>query len=244
MDSDRLFPRTRYSVLAAVASPDAVERERAFGLLVEGYWKPVYKLLRVKWRWVKEEAEDATQEFFARAFEKGFFDRYNPEAARFRTYLRTCLERFAANRHRDRQREKRGGGQPTLSLDFLAAEGELGPAEVAEGLDAEEYFQREWMRSFFEGVVAELGARCQELGKTKQFALFERYDLADGEPAERPTYAELAAESGLPVTQVTNYLAWTRREFRRLALERLRRVTTSDEDFRAEAKLLFGVEPP
>lgn len=242
--AEGVFPATRYSVLAAVASADAAERERAFGLLVEGYWKPVYKLLRVKWRWGNEEAEDATQEFFARAFEKGFFSGYDPSSARFRTFLRTCLDRFAANRHRDQQREKRGGGRATLSLDFLAAEGELGASEADSGLDAEQYFQREWMRSFFEQVVAELGSRCRELGKATQLALFERYDLADGDPGERPTYAALAAETGLPVTQVTNYLAWARREFRRLALERLRRVTTSDEELRAEAKLLFGVEPP
>lgn len=236
------FPATRYSVLAAVASEDVAERERAFGLLVEGYWKPVYKLLRVKWRWGKEEAEDATQEFFARAFEKGFFDRYEPRSARFRTFLRTCLDRFIANRHRDQQREKRGGGAVTLSLDFLAAEGELGSAEAATELDAEDFFQREWMRSFFEAVVAELEARCRALGKTTQLELFTRYDLADHDTSERPTYAELAATTGLPVTQVTNYLAWTRREFRRLALERLRRVTTSEEELKAEARLLFGVE--
>ena len=47
---------------------------------------------------------------------------------------------------------------------------------------------------------------------------------------------------GLPVTQVTNHLAWARREFRRLILERLRELSASDAEFRSEARELLGVE--
>ena len=43
---------------------------------------------------------------------------------------------------------------------------------------------------------------------------------------------------------MTNRLAWTRREFRRLLLETLRGVTGSDEEFRLEARLLLGGEQP
>ena len=32
-----------------------------------------------------------------RALEKDFFDGYDPEKGSFRTYLRTCLDRFVAN---------------------------------------------------------------------------------------------------------------------------------------------------
>jgi len=42
---------------------------------------------------------------------------------------------------------------------------------------------------------------------------------------------------------VTNYLAFARREFRRIALERLREMAASDEEFRREARALLGVEP-
>jgi hypothetical protein len=46
------------------------------------------------------------------------------------------------------------------------------------------------------------------------------------------------------VTQVTNHLAWARRELRRLVLERLRLLAGSDAEFRAEAEDLFGVRIP
>lgn len=71
------------------------------------------------------DAEDLAQEFFSRAVQRGFFDDYDPERARFRTYLRTCLDRFAANARRDERRLKRGGGVTMLSLDVAGVEREL-----------------------------------------------------------------------------------------------------------------------
>jgi hypothetical protein len=49
---------------------------------------------------------------------------------------------------------------------------------------------------------------------------------------------------GLPVTQVTNHLAWARREFRRHVLAALRSLTGSEEEFRLEVRELLGVDPP
>lgn len=87
-----------------------------------------------------------------------------------------------------------------------------------------------------------LRRRAQEAGKEAALAVFERYDLEGPDAALKPTYAGLAAELGLPVTQVTNHLAWARREFRRLAMEALAAQCGSDDEFRAEARDLFGVD--
>jgi hypothetical protein len=74
-----------------------------------------------------------------------------------------------------------------------------------------------------------------------QFKLFERYDLDEAET--RPSYADLAAELNVAVTDVTNYLAFARREFRRSVLAQLQEMTGSEEEFRREAQALLGVEP-
>jgi hypothetical protein len=42
---------------------------------------------------------------------------------------------------------------------------------------------------------------------------------------------------------VTNYLAFARREFRRIAIEKLREMCASDDEFRREARSIFGVDP-
>jgi RNA polymerase sigma factor (sigma-70 family) len=238
------FPLTRRSVVRAAASADPETRRRAFEALVTAYWRPVYKYLRLKWSAPGEDAEDLTQGFFARALEKGFFDRFDPSRSRFRTYLRTCLDGFVANERKSARRLKRGGGAEHVSLDFAGAEAELGRQGPPEGGDMEEYFHREWVRSLFGVAVEGLRKRCVEAGKSVPFALFERYDLEGPDAPTRPSYAELARELGIPETQVTNHLAWARREFRRLVLEALAEATGSDEEFRAEARQLLGIDPP
>jgi hypothetical protein len=75
------------------------------------------------------------------------------------------------------------------------------------------------------------------------FALFERYDIEGAEAEARPRYADLAVEFGLAPTQVTNQLHWARRELRRIVLEKLREITASEEEFRAEARALLGRDP-
>src|SRR5579859_2762984 len=96
-DTGARFPRTRRSAVAAVGSGDPAERARGFDALVRAYWKPVYAHLRLRWRHGPDDARDLTQGFFARAFEKGFFADYDPSKALFRTFVKTCLDRFAAD---------------------------------------------------------------------------------------------------------------------------------------------------
>jgi hypothetical protein len=73
--------------------------------------------------------------------------------------------------------------------------------------------------------------------------LFERYDLAPTRSGEPPTYVSLASEFGLPVTQVTNFLALARREFRRAVLDALREISGTESEFRLEAMELLGIDP-
>jgi RNA polymerase sigma factor (sigma-70 family) len=244
------FPATRHSVVAGIASPDVHTRRVAFDALVSAYWRPVYKYVRIKWRRDREDAADLTQEFFARAFEKGSLGRFEPARTRFRTFLRLCLDGFVANEIKARGRLKRGGGVSFVPIDFAAAEHELSMHPAAHstdaaglvGTDEDDLFRQEWLRGLFSDAVAALRASCEAAGKTTQFAVFQRYDLND-HPDARPTYAQLASELAIPVTQVTNYLAFARRELRRLVLERLRALCATDEEFRLEARELLGSDP-
>jgi len=104
----------------------------------------------------------------------------------------------------------------------------------------DDYFRDEWVRSMFSLAVEELRALSQERGKEIAYRLFARYDLGDQGHDPEASYKLLAGEFHLPVTQVTNHLAWARREFRRIVLERLREITASDEEFQEEARLLLG----
>jgi RNA polymerase sigma factor (sigma-70 family) len=197
----------------------------------------VYGHLRLKWRAQPADAEDLTQEFFARAMDRGFFDGYDPDRGRFRTFLRACLDRFAANARRDQGRLKRGGGAIVVSLDFAGLEGELARVGAE---DPDEWFDGEWLRSLFRDAIDELRAGSLGTAREIRFRVFERHDLLPAGDEERPSYRELSGQLGVPVTQVTNHLAWARRELRRLLLERLAAVSGSDGELRAEAAELLG----
>jgi hypothetical protein len=234
------FPATRWTLVRATGSADPVVRRQATETLIAAYWKPVYKYIRVKWQAGNEDAKDLTQAFFAVAVEKGFFDPFDPGKARFRTFVRLCVDGFVANERRAANRLKRGGGAEILTLDFAAAEGELRRQEPAATVDPDDFFRREWVREMFASTVDDLRRRCAASGKELHFKLFERYDLDGPDAAEKPSYAGLAQEFGLAQTQVTNYLAVARRLFRRLVLERLRASTGSEDEYRDEVWRLFG----
>lgn len=228
------FPTTRRSVVLALASTDEAERTRAFDTLVACYWKPLYKFARVAWRRSREDAEDLTQSFFARAFEKESLATYDVAKASFRTFLRLLFERHVNNEWKSGQRIKRGGGE--VHLDFESAEIEVA-GELAHSVTPEEYFQREWVRSVFSLAVERLRERCDVEGKRVQFAIFEQYDLDDDRGV---SYRELATRFDIPETQVTNFLSAARRRFREIVLDALREVTATDQEFRAEARALLG----
>ena len=233
------FPATRLSVVERTRSGDEETRRVALATIIEAYWKPAYKYLRLKWSLDADAAADLTQEFFASALEKEVVEKYDPARARFRTYLRLCLDGFASNARKAERRQKRGGGVTLVPLDFETAEGEIATREPAVDADVDELFYREWVRALLERSVADLKRHAGEIGRPEMFEVFSRYDLIE-EGEERPTYTAIASALNLTAATVTNHLAAMRREFRKIVLERLRELTSSDEEWEAEAARLLG----
>jgi RNA polymerase sigma factor (sigma-70 family) len=234
------FPSTRWSLIIAARSPEAEERQRALDLLIAAYWKPVYKYIRLRWNKPNEDAKDLTQEFFSRLLEKDFLDSFNPERARLRTFLRVCVDRFLTNEEKAAHRLKRGGDLQFLSLDFESAEGELKQIDIPAPERMDDFFAREWIRSVFTLAVEKFRGECEQRGKQAHFRLLELYDIEEG--GKELTYEQVAKQFGLKASDVTNYLAYARRELRRIVLEQLRDMTASEKEFRREARTLLGVE--
>jgi RNA polymerase sigma factor (sigma-70 family) len=230
------FPQTRNSAIFSTRSDNPSERERAYSAILTSYWKPVYKYIRVQWNKGNEDAKDLTQSFFLQSMEKGWFTSFDPSKGSFRTFLRTCVDGFVSKQNDAAQRIKRGGGASFVPLDFETAEGELVELPLPSETNTDEFFYKEWVRHLFSMSVEQLRTECEAAGKLKHFSLLERYDLDQS----TQSYGELAVEFDLPVSQVTNYLAWARRQFRRIVLDRIREISGSDEEFQREAKLLLG----
>jgi galactose mutarotase-like enzyme len=92
-----------------------------------------------------------------------------------------------------------------------------------------------------ERAVIDLKQYADATTRPVMFEVFARYHLVeDGDV--RPTYTEIARALNLTPATVTNHLAAMRRQFRKIVLERLRELTSSEEKWEAEAAKLLGAK--
>lgn len=238
------FPSTHHSAIRGLAHADTTLRQRSWNTVIGVYWKPAYKHVRLKWRIESEASRDIVQSFFLQAMDRQFLVNFDPSRARFRTFFRTCLDRFVMNEQQASSRIKRGGDVEHVSLDFAAAEQELVNLHSVPEDSIDRFFEQEWARSVLTTAVSHFHEYCTTHEKTLHFQLFEAYDLSEGEPHTMPSYASLAATFGISESAVTNYLAWSRRQFRQTVLETIADLTASEEEYRAEVRAILGITLP
>ena len=215
-------------------------RARALEAFATAYWTPVSRYIRFKWRLDAEHAADLTQEFFARTLENDALARFDPERARFRTYVRLLVDGFVSNARKADLRLKRGGAFAAVPLEETLADGQVRSHEPPVIDDHDEAFYREWVRALFEGRGGRPARRGPGPGPRRAVRGLPPLRPRRLRGEAQPSYADVAAALGLTVTTVTNHLAAMRRMLRARVLDRLREATGSDEEFEAEAKRLLG----
>ena len=111
-----MFVTTRWSVVLAAQDKSSPDPAAAPETLCRAYWYPLYAYVRGS-GCSPHDAQDLTQECFARLLAQDWLRVVLPEKGRFRTFLLVTMKRFLTNEwHRD-MRQKRGAGQQPLSLD-------------------------------------------------------------------------------------------------------------------------------
>ena len=91
-----LFLTTHWSVVLAAKDKSSPESAAALEVLCRAYWYPLYAFVRRQGH-SPTDAQDLTQEFFARLLAKEYLQAADREKGRFRTFLRVALRRFLAN---------------------------------------------------------------------------------------------------------------------------------------------------
>jgi RNA polymerase sigma factor (sigma-70 family) len=196
--------------------------------------------LRLRHKCADFDARDLTQGFFADCWEQNSLSAFDPARARFRTFVRTCVDRYVVDQHRRSSAQKRGGEWDHLPIDMAQLERDTSLIDPALSSDPERLFEAEWTRSLLLQALSDLRASYASQSRELDLALFDEYELAAG---ERPSYAELALYYRVPVTTVTNRLAAVRRALRTQLAENLREITATEQEYRDESYRIFGALP-
>src|SRR5438093_372162 len=146
---------------------DGIAAREALASLCSTYWYPLYAFIRRQGS-APHEAEDLTQEFFYRFLERHALGSVQPAAGKFRSFLLVCLKNFLANERERAQTQRRGGGQPLVSLDGTDAETRysLEPADLR---TPEAVFERRWAFALLERTMTALRHEYATAGKHEQF---------------------------------------------------------------------------
>ena len=231
------FPSTIWSLVLKLSSTPEQRREgveRLFRL----YHAPILGHLRRTWsKLSSEEIEDLASGFFARLLEREGFPEVDPGRARFRTFLKVLLDRYARDAHDARRAETRGGKARHLAFEgdrsrleaILADHRELTPDQILDEVLRDDLLRK---------GVERLHAWAEETGRAHHFHAFREYAL-DGAGAK--TYAEVGAAVGVKESDVRNYIHGMRQRLEYELRDLLRPgVEDPDRDLDQEYRELFG----
>jgi len=190
-----LFATTHWSVVLAAGQSADAQASAALEELCRTYWYPLYAYVRQRGH-SPEDAQDLTQQFFARFLERGSFALADPARGRFRTFLLKSLQRFLTDEWKRGQRIKRGGGAFSLPLDTVTVEARYA-AELTDTLTPERLYEERWALTLLEQVLNRMRKDYTGVGKAKLFESLQ--DLlwgADGSVSYDALAKDLAMAEG------------------------------------------------
>src|SRR6267142_4821550 len=121
----RQFRTTHWSLIVAARDRESPHARAALAELCGAYWYPLYAFIR-RQGYSPDQAQDQTQEFFARFLEKDLLGLADRAKGKFCAFLLATCKHFLANERDRANAQKRGGGQTIIPLDFRDAEHRYG----------------------------------------------------------------------------------------------------------------------
>jgi RNA polymerase sigma-70 factor (ECF subfamily) len=228
-----IFVTTHWSVVLAAGKQHTQQSDRALATLFQMYWHPLYTYVRRRGH-SPHDAEDLTQEFFARILARNDVAAVSPERGRFRAYLLVAIKHFLSDEWDRARAQKRGGGQ-VIHLDSAVAEA-LYAQERVEVVAPERLFDQRWAITVLEEVYRQLRGEYERDGKA---ALFEalRFSLM-GERSAVP-YADLADKLNMSEGAVKVAVHRLRQRYRQVLRELVAGTVSSPEEVEEEMRYLL-----
>jgi RNA polymerase sigma-70 factor (ECF subfamily) len=223
------FATTQWSVILRGHDSQAQAREALEAICIQ-YRQPVLGYIR-EHGFSAADAEDLTQDFFARLLEQRWDIRADPQRGRFRTFVLSVLRHFLANEWASRGASKRGGKLTRVDFDDALQ-------AVAANTTPEREFNRLWTLALVDGARRRLADEARSGGRE---ALLEALSSFLMEAPDAHDYAEVAQRLGLKPNTVAVHVHRLRQRLRELIRDELADTVCDAESLDAEMEALRRV---
>jgi len=230
-----LFLTTHWSLVLTVGQADPARAMEALDQLCQAYWYPLYAYLRRR-GYAEADAQDLTQGFFTVLIKRRALEKVVPGRAKFRTFLLCALRNYLLDEHDRVHAQKRGGGQPVISLDAQQAEQRY-RVEVPDTETPESLFERTWATTLIDQAVNRLEREFVAEGKEIQFAHLRGF-IVDGVRTRH--YAEVAQHLGMSEEAVKKAVQRLRDRFRATIREEIAKTVTTRTEVDEELRHLIA----
>ena len=230
------FATTHWSVVLTAQRTDTTRAQDALAKLCQTYWYPLYAFVRRQGH-SPHDAQDLTQEFFARLLAKNYLAGVAPEKGNFRSFLLAAMKHFLANEWDRAHAAKRGGGQAIISLDDTDAE-ERYQLEPVDNMTADKLFDRRWVLTLLEQVMTRLRSEYAELGNAELYAKLK--DNLAGSRESAP-YSQLATELKMSEGAVKVAVHRLRARYREMLREEIAQTVSNQAEVDEEIHHLFAL---
>ncbi len=219
--------------MLAAREEQSPQAQAALEQLCRTYWYPLYVYVRSSGH-TPENAQDLTQEFFARLLAKHYLTAVRPEAGKFRWFLQAAVKRFLINERERASAAKRGGTSPHIPFDGQKAE-ERYRLDAADQRTPDKLFDRAWATNLIQATYQRLE---EEYALESKGRLFERLRVfLSGDRADL-TCAEAGAELGMTEGAVKVAVHRLRRRYRDLLREQVAQTVHTAADLEEELRNL------
>jgi RNA polymerase sigma-70 factor (ECF subfamily) len=227
---------TQWGLVTRASQDESPEGMEALNRLCRIYWYPLYAHVRRQGR-SAEDAQDLTQDFFARLLEKQYLKLADPQRGRFRTFLLTALGHFLINDWEKSRAQKRGSGRVTASLETEDGE-ERYRLEPVDGLSPDKIYERRWAATLLGNVVEQLRREYDAMHKTE---LFEGLKTSVWGELPNDGYPKLAMQLQMSEGALRVAAHRLRERYRTLLREAVAQTVAAPEDVEDELRYLVSV---
>jgi len=230
------FATTHWSVVLGAGQNDSPKASAAMTQLCRTYWYPLYVYVRRKGYDV-HDAQDLTQEFFARLLARNYLSVADRNKGKFRSFLLGSLEHFLAREWTKAHAHKRGGRQIGFSLDAVDAENRY-LLEPSTDLTPEKIYERRWATTLIERAMTRLGVECLANQKGDLFAKIEC--VLSGEKGEA-SYSEIATALAMSEGAVKVAVHRLRHRYGELVREEIAQTVATPQEIDDELRYLVAL---